>query len=82
MGWLINAFSQNAIENYNGTLDDSRNRAETLEGELEGIDTDISELESKVGGAKRKKKTGPSALYICGLFSLKLSLVLGFIEFI
>lgn len=39
---------QNAITNYNSTLDESRNRADVLEGELQIIDLDIKELEEKV----------------------------------
>lgn len=39
---------QNAIRNYNSTLDESRNRAEVLEGELQIINLDIKELEEKV----------------------------------
>lgn len=38
---------QNAITNYNSTLDESRNRADLLEGELQIIDSDIKELEEK-----------------------------------
>lgn len=40
--------SQNAITNYNSTLDKSRNRASVLEGELKIIDSDIEDLEKKV----------------------------------
>ncbi|XP_051961295.1 laminin subunit alpha-5-like [Xyrauchen texanus] len=37
----------NAIANYNSTLDESRDRADMLEGELQTIDSDIKELEEK-----------------------------------
>ncbi|XP_035512224.1 laminin subunit alpha-5 [Morone saxatilis] len=36
-----------AIENYNSTLDDSRNRADMLEAELVNINDDINELQDK-----------------------------------
>ncbi len=39
---------QNAISNYNSTLDKSRNQASMLEEELQVIDLDIEELEEKV----------------------------------
>lgn len=39
---------QNAIKNYNSTLDKSRNQANMLEGELQITDLDIKELEEKV----------------------------------
>ncbi|KAG7283455.1 hypothetical protein CRUP_035248, partial [Coryphaenoides rupestris] len=37
-----------AIENYNSSLDDSRNRADMLDEEVMNINTDITELENKV----------------------------------
>lgn len=43
-----NLMPQNAIRNYNSTLDESRNRADVLEGELQIINLDIKELEKKV----------------------------------
>lgn len=43
-----NFMPQNAIRNYNSTLDESRNRADVLEGELQVIDLDIKELGEKV----------------------------------
>ncbi len=39
---------QNAISNYNSTLDKSRNQASMLEEELQIIDLDIEDLEEKV----------------------------------
>uniref|UniRef100_A0A3B4YWT5 Laminin A chain n=1 Tax=Stegastes partitus TaxID=144197 RepID=A0A3B4YWT5_9TELE len=37
-----------AIENYNSTLDESRNRADMLDAEIMNIDDDIDELQNKV----------------------------------
>ncbi|XP_023128669.2 laminin subunit alpha-5 isoform X1 [Amphiprion ocellaris] len=37
-----------AIENYNSTLDESRNRADMLEAEIMNINDDIDELQNKV----------------------------------
>lgn len=44
---------QNAIANYNSSLDESRSRADVLDGELQIIESDIKELEEKV-----KKSSG------------------------
>ncbi|XP_056106000.1 laminin subunit alpha-5 isoform X1 [Rhinichthys klamathensis goyatoka] len=44
----------NAITNYNSTLDESRNRADLLEGELQVIDSDIKELEEKASVTQKK----------------------------
>ncbi|XP_045065442.1 laminin subunit alpha-5 isoform X2 [Coregonus clupeaformis] len=38
----------NATENYNSTLDESRNRVDMLEGEIMTINSDINDLEEKV----------------------------------
>ncbi|CAB1335849.1 unnamed protein product [Coregonus sp. 'balchen'] len=39
---------ENATENYNSTLDESRNRVDMLEGEIMTINSDINDLEEKV----------------------------------
>ncbi|XP_051518234.1 laminin subunit alpha-5 [Myxocyprinus asiaticus] len=44
----------NAIANYNRTLDESRNRADMLEEELQTIDYDIKELEEKASVTLKK----------------------------
>ncbi|KTG35339.1 hypothetical protein cypCar_00020114, partial [Cyprinus carpio] len=44
----------NAINNYNSTLDQSRNQAGMLEGELQIIEVDIEELEEKASVTQKK----------------------------
>ncbi|XDV45702.1 hypothetical protein PO909_013751, partial [Leuciscus waleckii] len=44
----------NAITKYNSTLDESRNRADLLEGELQIIDSDIKELAEKALATQKK----------------------------
>ncbi|XP_036446627.1 laminin subunit alpha-5 isoform X2 [Colossoma macropomum] len=44
----------NSINNYNSTLDESRDKADTLEKELQTIASDISELEDKASVSTRK----------------------------
>ncbi|XP_076132765.1 laminin subunit alpha-5 isoform X1 [Alosa pseudoharengus] len=44
----------NAIENYNSSLDESRNRADMIEEELQNINSDIEDLEKKAAVTGRK----------------------------
>ncbi|TRY84024.1 hypothetical protein DNTS_013565, partial [Danionella cerebrum] len=44
----------NAITNYNSTLDESRDRAAVMEGELNTINSDIKELEEKASVTQKK----------------------------